>query len=327
LGLSIPTLARRKLFSFVHASDPHVSTWGDTYLDEFVAEVNAYANNVDFVILTGDIGAILADLTIPYYPTPGNHDRSSSAFSAVFGPANYIVDHKGYRFMNLNSLGSGGWEHTTVNGTTLVFIDSVLAETDPSTPIIAACHHSWGKEFYYCIANEAEIKAKFANHNFIAHFSGHSHENEYSLEGGVRYFNTEGITRNDDDEYRLVNVFDDTITADLYRIGYPPTEFIQNDPPADIETGDQNPNFSVSVTPNPFISTVSIIVREKIKKKRGMLRIYDISGKLVHKKTFLISPSSFFSISWNPNTLPSGIYVLQAATGNQSVSKQLILTR
>jgi len=95
------SIAQNPIFTFVHASDTHVGSYGDYVggLTKFADTINKEENFSlpDFVIFTGDITNDGTDsqyeeckqlfdlLNIPYYPVAGNHDESLGGYRRVFG--------------------------------------------------------------------------------------------------------------------------------------------------------------------------------------------------------------------------------------------------
>jgi hypothetical protein len=72
----------------------------------------------------------------------------------------------------------------------------------------------------------------------------------------------------------------------------------------------------IQVSPNPFRSSVSI--RPPFK---AALRIFDTRGAVV------ASFKGQREITWNAQGLPSGVYLLQANSGNKSFTKKLFLNK
>lgn len=110
-------------FSFAIISDPHLYSPKDhvfdKQLEDAVAQVNALAQQPDFVLITGDVShhgeadqiakgkRILSQLKAPIRSIPGEHDwylDMGAAWRAAFGPDNWSFDHKGVHFIGMNSI-------------------------------------------------------------------------------------------------------------------------------------------------------------------------------------------------------------------------------
>jgi hypothetical protein len=76
---------------------------------------------------------------------------------------------------------------------------------------------------------------------------------------------------------------------------------------------------SLECSPNPFSPVVVITVRGLPSKKEMELSIYNVQGKLVQK---LVAGAA-----WNAANFPCGIYIVQARTGNTTLSRRLFLAR
>jgi hypothetical protein len=266
---------------------------------------------------------------IPYYVTRGNHDLPLSYWRPLYGPENYCFDHKGYRFIAIDTYHDDGAAYD--------FLDSVLALTDTAMGLIGFSHYPIAPGAPYRLRDSQgdSIIAKFANHNLVAWFSGHSHSWHDTVYNGVSYYTTDGMQYADnpwttDRGYRLVNVWDDSISAEPFEVGNPPTEFIPNDTGSFIEAYNgslDSPELTLSVFPNPFNSRTAIHVRGIRKEKRGKMSIFDINGRLIEERTFLFPLSSFLSLTWNATGLPAGVYLLRLKIRNRQFTKKLLVQK
>jgi hypothetical protein len=84
----------------------------------------------------------------------------------------------------------------------------------------------------------------------------------------------------------------------------------------------------ILVSPNPFNSTVKIMVRRyAYGVRRVSTQIYDISGKLVKDFTPYASRITPYTFAWNTAALPSGIYILRATVGSRTFTKRIFLQK
>jgi hypothetical protein len=84
------------------------------------------------------------------------------------------------------------------------------------------------------------------------------------------------------------------------------------------------------VEPNPFNSSTTFKMNSRFKIEDCRLKIYDIKGKKLQDFTSKIKnqqSSILNQITWNPEHLPSGIYILRAQTGTGTISKKLFLQK
>ena len=110
-------------FGFAIISDSHLFSQAnhkfDKQLEDAVLQVNALANQPDFVLFGGDIAQngtedqlakgkkILSKLKAPLKVIPGEHDwylDLGTAWRGFFGRETWSFDHKGVHFVGLNSI-------------------------------------------------------------------------------------------------------------------------------------------------------------------------------------------------------------------------------
>ena len=87
-----------------------------------------------------------------------------------------------------------------------------------------------------------------------------------------------------------------------------------------------NHDFHLSNYPNPFQSKTTIsfqLTTERMKNTE--IDIYNLKGQKV--KNLQINKSSNQQIIWNADEFPSGIYFLKLKSGNDSITKKMILMR
>jgi Icc protein len=124
LGMvQVASAAKVTPFRFAIISDPHLYSAKDhvfdKQLEDAVAQVNAMAEQPDFVLITGDVShhgeidqlekgkRILSKLKAPIRSIPGEHDwylDMGAGWRANFGEENWAFDHKGVHFIGLNSI-------------------------------------------------------------------------------------------------------------------------------------------------------------------------------------------------------------------------------
>ncbi|MGA3246004.1 MAG: family 43 glycosylhydrolase [Bacteroidota bacterium] len=78
--------------------------------------------------------------------------------------------------------------------------------------------------------------------------------------------------------------------------------------------------------PNPFNPNTAISFRLSA-LSRVKLRIYDVLGKEVAALVDEERPAGSYTVTWNAQNFPSGVYVYRMASGNQIDSKKMILLK
>jgi 3',5'-cyclic-AMP phosphodiesterase len=224
-------------FSFVFMTDIHLEPARNAPLGFTQAMDTINKLNPDFVITGGDLIAdalgqkysradslynlyatMIRHLKMPVYNSMGNHevfglyDRSVSdesspdygekMFEHRFGQSYYSFEHKGWKFMIINSVEDThkhsytGW----IDSTQINWIKSELSHTAPETPIVLSTHipfiSAYEQRFYgstiandssLVVANSKEVLDLFKAHNLKMVLQGHLHEVEDVFIDGVHY--------------------------------------------------------------------------------------------------------------------------------------------
>ncbi len=220
-------IAQDKSLTYVHLSDTHIgSITGADDLRRTVHDINNQ-ENIQFVIITGDItefGAdseinlakqILDSLNKPWHIIPGNHDGNwsesgSNTFKKVFGNETFALNEGGYLFLGTHSGPNMRMSPGQIPRENIVWLDSVLAATPAETPIIFANHYPQDSSLNNWFEAIDILKTK----NIQLIMCGHLHSN--------RVINFEGIpgivgrsnlrAKNTEGGYNIVTIKDDTIT-------------------------------------------------------------------------------------------------------------------
>lgn len=152
----------------VQITDTHIQPKGEllygqvdtsVHLRETVAEINRIRPVPDAVIVTGDLvetpttesyahfKELIADIDVPVYVLPGNHDdpemmasmfADTPCFPVDDPTCQYAVEVNGFRMLALNSH-AGGSELPELDGAHLAWLAAELPRTDK--PTLVALHH------------------------------------------------------------------------------------------------------------------------------------------------------------------------------------------
>lgn len=213
-------------FKYAFVTDTHVgSTTGEEDLRRTVADINKL-KDLDFVVITGDVTemgtneelklakSILADLKIPFYVMPGNHDTGWSesggvSFIKEFGYDKFTFDHNGYRFI---ACASGPYVRMSdghIPRDATVWLDEVLKKTPKEMPIIFLNHYPIDNSLdnWY----EATDRLKTKNIQYI--ICGHGHNNHaYNFEGIPATMGRSNLRAKDSiGGYNIVSIQKDTV--------------------------------------------------------------------------------------------------------------------
>jgi 3',5'-cyclic AMP phosphodiesterase CpdA len=232
-----PTLNTSDSFSFVFLTDVHLQPEKGAMKGFVMAIGNINALKPDFVITGGDLimdaleqtysradslydlyQTICKDFAMPVYNTLGNHDiygiyEGSGAdpsdpeygekmFENRLGKTYYAFDHKGWKFMVLNSVEDTKRNEYVgmIDSLQLEWIKKELAATDTTTPIVLSTHIPFITAFTQryrgstlpndsslVVVNSKQVLDLFNHHNLKLVLQGHLHIVEDVLVDGVHY--------------------------------------------------------------------------------------------------------------------------------------------
>ncbi len=84
--------------------------------------------------------------------------------------------------------------------------------------------------------------------------------------------------------------------------------------------------FALKISPNPFNGAVSIATAMPVDGKLS-IEIFDISGHLVENIYDSNTRVGVFTIRWQPDEIPAGIYFARARTGENSITRKIFFIK
>ncbi len=240
-------------FSFVQLCDPQLGMGGYEHdkaaLRQAVKQVKAL--DCDFVVVCGDLVHhaadssfrdfldIIGECEVPSYFVPGNHDVGREPteerlawYRQVIGEDYYSFDHKGFRFIAVNSslwkspLDEESDKHDR-------WFENLLQGTERERIVVVGHYPLFikepGEEENYSnlsVSKRTGLLELFTEHEVEAYLTGHRHEtllNEYQ---GIQLVTGETTSKNFDDRplgFRLWSASADTLThrfVELQPFGY-----------------------------------------------------------------------------------------------------------
>lgn len=227
------THAQQK-FSFAFFTDLHLNTSTETKCFDALGQAiqSAKSKKVDFVLSGGDnvdVDAYKAEQLpqarsmfqrykdqvdaskLKWYYSIGNHDRfwhyegkhGSGLFESVFGQSYYSFEHKGWRFVVLNSTQVCDGKYC-VDDEQRLWLEQVLAQTSKDQPIVVVTHVPFLSLYYPVLegrytdtdtfANQKTIFDLFRSHNLKLVLQGHQHLYEEIKVKGVQFITAGAIS-------------------------------------------------------------------------------------------------------------------------------------
>lgn len=165
-------------------------------LDKQVSFINSRYEDIDFVIVTGDMSNVglvsefqetkkrLDRLRIPYITTSGNHDLlidGESVYSRLFGNDTYAFDYKGTKFILFNN---NNWESSKgVPDTT--WVEKQLQETEESQLKLLFSHVAPNDEDRFNTDQIFKWENLMMDYGVEYYVNGHNHNPGTSVFGGA----------------------------------------------------------------------------------------------------------------------------------------------
>jgi Icc protein len=230
-------------FRFVHFTDTHIQPElrAQAGTEQAFAAINA--EKPDLILGGGDLVmdidastpartkqlldmyvAAKKGLQAPVYEVPGNHDvyglHPTSAvsprdpmygkkmFEDRIGPRYRSIDHKGWHFILLDSIGAVGRKFFgEIDAAQVDWIKNDLAKVAPRTPIVVMTHIGLATAAASLIGNHeapgswevfnsVEVLGLFAKHNLKAVLQGHSHIRENITYKGCQFITSGAVSGN-----------------------------------------------------------------------------------------------------------------------------------
>src|SRR6266516_253554 len=180
-------------FRFVVINDAHFqSARCPEWFERVSASVRSHDPKPEFCLMVGDLAEhgtrselgsmrdVLRSLGIPFQVVIGNHDYVSdtdrSAWDNVFAQRlNYHFEHRGWRFIGLDSSEGTKYERTRIQPPTLRWLDETLPKLGRSAPTVVFTHFPLGVDVPMRPLNADEVLGRFRQFNLVAVFNGHYH--------------------------------------------------------------------------------------------------------------------------------------------------------
>jgi 3',5'-cyclic AMP phosphodiesterase CpdA len=180
-------------FRFVVVNDAHFqSPKCPAWFERVSASIRSHDPKPEFCLMVGDLaehgteselGAmrdVLRSLRMPFHVVIGNHDYVSdtdrSAWDGLFPRGlNHHFEHRGWRFIGLDSSEGTKWENARVQPQTLSWLDGTLPKLDRAAPTVVFTHFPLGAFVPMRSVNANDVLERFEKFNLVAVFDGHFH--------------------------------------------------------------------------------------------------------------------------------------------------------
>lgn len=230
------SIAQEK-FSFAFLTDIHLNNNPKARSFDGLRQVvrAAESSGVDFILTGGDnvdvdgfkadsyeqainlykaYKAVIDSAVLPWYFTIGNHDRywhdgqtaflyGESMFRSFFGNTYYTFDHKGWRFIVLNSTEVCDGKYC-VSEAQVRWLADLLDNTPSAQPIMVSAHVPFLSLYYPVLegvytdkdtfTNQKQVFDMFEDHNLKLVLQGHQHLYEEIKVKGVQFITAGAVS-------------------------------------------------------------------------------------------------------------------------------------
>lgn len=157
---------------------------------------------------------LISGSALKWYFTIGNHDRywgdggeggayGEALFKSFFGETYYTFDHKGWRFIVLNSTEVCEGKYC-ISDAQYQWLETILSETPVDQPIVISTHVPFLSLYYPVLegrytdadtfVNQKEIFDMFGGHNLKLVLQGHQHLYEEIKVKGVQFITAGAVS-------------------------------------------------------------------------------------------------------------------------------------
>jgi len=180
-------------FHFLVVNDVHYLDKGcGQWFEKVIAQMKGHKERTDFCLLAGDLAehgrpeqlAAMRELCKtfdkPVHVVVGNHDyltqEDRKAYEKLFPDRiNYHFDHGGWQLVALDTTEGQMTRGTTINQTTLQWVDDTLPRLDKKKPTVLFTHFPLGPLVIGRPKNANALLNRFKEYNLQAVYCGHWH--------------------------------------------------------------------------------------------------------------------------------------------------------
>lgn len=237
--LACGAFAAAERFRFIHTSDTHFTPQRSEDSNaarnaKLFDEISKLDPQPAFVVCTGDIVEVgapveygylkeaLASLSIPFYPSPGNHDVrwnpiGKEGFVKGTGhPLYQTWDHNGVQFFLLDStVLLEHWGH--ISQQQLDWLKAELEKIGTEKPVVIGFHHWIGRDKVQ-VDNEQDLIDLVEPYNVVLWLQGHGHSDIEWNVNGVPAIMQKGLYQG---SYSVIDVNDGKLTITRRKLATP----------------------------------------------------------------------------------------------------------
>jgi 3',5'-cyclic AMP phosphodiesterase CpdA len=191
-GVRMQAAGSSSNFEFLILNDlHHVAPECTTWLNRVVHQLQTHTS-AEFALILGDltdlgtesshraVREVFEGFGKPYYVQIGNHDYLSPTDRSFYTAThpdrlNYFFRHRGWQFIGVDTTEGQKYEKTSIQPTTLEWLDKNLRRLRRSRPTVLFTHFPLAQGVNYCPTNANALLDKFRDFNLKAVFSGHYH--------------------------------------------------------------------------------------------------------------------------------------------------------
>lgn len=180
-------------FSFVVLNDAHFqSPQCGPWFERVARSIQSHRPKPEFCLMVGDLAEhgttaelggmrdALRSFGLPFQVVIGNHDYAGPTdrqpYDALFPRRlNYQFEHRGWRFIGLDSSEGTKYQMTHIQPPTLRWLDDSLPKLDRAQPTVVFTHFPLGNGVRMRPSNADAALTRLLDFNLVAVFNGHYH--------------------------------------------------------------------------------------------------------------------------------------------------------
>lgn len=180
-------------FSFVVLNDAHYqSPRCGQWFERVASSIQSHRPRPEFCLMVGDLaehgtaaelGAMrdaLRSFGLPFHTVIGNHDYAGPTdrqpYDELFpGRLNYHFEHRGWRFIGLDTTEGTKYAKTHIQPPTFQWLDGTLPKLDRAQPTVVFTHFPLGDGVRMRPLNADTLLTRLLESNLVAVFDGHFH--------------------------------------------------------------------------------------------------------------------------------------------------------
>ncbi len=303
----------------VHSSQSQSLSVSGSQIDASVTPVNIRAGQWNAIGYLPGVNLTVKEALAGYDATQGDIVKSQSAFAMFYGnnwtgSLQYMIPNKGYMLLNNSTDNQFLYYPSVINDTK----KSAMSDTEPENPAVNYCMFPGNLNII------ATAKNITPGDRILAFINGELRGSDapaYESPANLKF-----ITVNGEDEHTLIDFYlqkeDKTMLHATTTVPFKANS-VYGSVEHPMVLSFENDQDRMNVYPSPFNKELKISIPSKT-NGHVILRMYDISGKLVYLSSSESTADMRFEKTIDTSTLKPGMYFLHIIENEKSTIKKVV---